>query len=181
MSNFALANSTTPAGTAQVATGSSYTLMLGVAASSGNLTNAGVGTGPLRRGKLYDILVGTNGTPADNYVEYEVSRTTFGTTVTWLGSVSSVSTAYALDVADAAVGALLVMNGSAGSSAVAIRSVAAWYVGVNQRASYRWVAAPGSELVYPAVSSASVNGLQLASRSGGYTGTVTGAIMVSEQ
>lgn len=181
MANFALANSTTPAGGAQVNTGSSYTLCLGVAASSGNLTNAGVGAGPLRRGKLYDILIGTNAAPADTYIEFEVSRTTFGTTVTWIGSVSSVSTAYVLDTADGAVGALLVMNGSAGSTAVAIRSVAAWYVAINQRASYRWVAAPGSEIVYPAVSSASVNGLQLANRSASYTSTVTGTIMVSEQ
>lgn len=180
MANFYLANSTSPAGTVGVACGSSYTLMLAVAASTGNFTGAGVGVGPLRRGKLYDILVGTNGTPADNYVEYEVTRATIGTTVTWLGSVSSVSTAYSLDQADAAVGAFLTMNGSAGSTAVSIRSISAWYVGVNQRASYRWVAAPGSEIVYPAASSASVNGLMLSNRSAAYTSTVTGTIMVSE-
>ena len=28
----------------------------------------------VRRGKIYDILVGTNGTPADNYMEWDVSR-----------------------------------------------------------------------------------------------------------
>jgi hypothetical protein len=180
MSNFSVANSTTPAGTAQVNTGSSYTLALAVAASTGNLTNPGVGIGPLRRGKLYDILIGTNTTPADTYIEFEVSRATLGTTVTWLGSVSSVSSAYELDTADGAFGAFVTMNGSAGSTAVAIRSVAAWYVAINQRASYRWVAAPGSEIVYAAVSSASVNGLMLSQRSASYTSTVTATVMVSE-
>lgn len=53
-----------------------------------------------------------------------------------------------------------------------------WNVGVNSRASYRWVAAPGSEFVYPAVSSA---GLGLRALSGSYTGTATGAVLFSEQ
>ncbi len=181
MANFAVANSTTPAGTVGVACGSSYTLLLSVAASTGNSQIGGVGAGPLRRGKLFDILVGTNATPADNYIEYEVARATIGTTVVWLGTVSSVSTAYMLDPGDAAFGAHVTMNGSAGSTAVATRSAALWYVGVNQRASYRWVAAPGSEMLYAAVSSASVNALMLSNRSGAYTGTVTGTIMVSEQ
>jgi hypothetical protein len=52
---------------------------------------------------------------------------------------------------------------------------------VNQRASYRWVAAPGSEIVYPANTSATGNNaLSLQARSAAYTGTVTGAVMVSE-
>src|SRR5262249_41644146 len=52
-------------------------------------------TGSLRRGKLYDILIGTNGTPADNYVEWDVSRMTADGTGTAI-------TPAALDPADAA-------------------------------------------------------------------------------
>src|SRR5215471_20853075 len=48
-----------------------------------------------RRGKIYDVLIGTNGTPADNYLEWDVSRMTLGD-----GTGSSV-TPNALDPADA--------------------------------------------------------------------------------
>src|SRR5271154_6083792 len=153
MANNAVTNSTIPAGTAQLALSGTYQALIAGSASSGSLTNALSANAPagFRRGKLYDILVGTNGTPADNYIEWEVVSATVGTTLTWLGSVSSVSTAYALDPADAGVSGFLIMNTSAQTNVVA--SVQKWYVGVNQRASYRWVAAPGSEILYPAVSS----------------------------
>src|ERR1700745_3664724 len=52
-------------------------------------------TGALRRGKIYDILIGTNGTPADNYLEWDVSRMTADGTGTAI-------TPNALDPADAA-------------------------------------------------------------------------------
>lgn len=184
MANFAVTNSTIPAGSAQVSliAGSTYYSILAVAASTGN-TNQTTFTNPqaLKRGKLYDILIGTNGTPADNYVEYQVARVTVSTTAVFTGTVSSVSSAYMLDPADAAFGALVTMNATAGSTAVITQTGGQlWYVGVNQRASYRWVAAPGSELLYPANSSASPNGLSLLTRSAAYTGTVTATIMVSE-
>lgn len=182
MANFSVSNSTTPAGSAQLAINSSYTTLIGVAASSGNFTNTGAGAGPLRRGKLYDILIGTNGTPADNYLEWSVFRTTLGTTTTWVGSISSVSSAYDLDLADSPFGAFVTLNTTANSSTVSSVLTQAWYVGINQRASYRWVAAPGSEIVYPANSSATGNnGLSLAVRSGGYVGTATGNLMINEQ
>ncbi len=50
-------------------------------------------------------------------------------------------------------------------------------VGINQRASYRWVAAPGSELIVPAVAAA---GFALRTKSAGYTGTATATIFHSE-
>lgn len=182
MASFSVSNSTVPAGSAQVSVTSSYFALIAVAASSGNQTNANTAyAGPLRRGKLYDILVGTNGTPADNYMEYDVVRATIGTTVTWTGSVSSVSSSYMLDAADAGFGALVTINASQGSTQILVNTAEPWYVGVNQRASYRWVAAPGSELVYPANSSGTgSNGLALRVRSGGYTNTATGTVMVTE-
>lgn len=181
MASFSIANTTTPAGTAQAATAATYVPLLAVAASSGNFTNTGAGTGPLRRGKLYDILIGTNGTPADNFMEFSCHRVTIGTTLTWLGTISSVSSAYVLDYADGAPGPLLISNASAGSSTIAAYIAQPWYVGINQRASYRWVAAPGSEIVYPANSSGTGNnGLMLSARSAGYTGTATGTLFVTE-
>lgn len=179
MSNNSIANSTVLAGVAQNNLSGTYQALIAVAASSGN--TAATTSGPLgfRRGKIYDILVGTNGTPADNYIEWEVVRATIGTTLVWLGSISSVSSGYALDQADTGFSAFATINTSAQTNVVANTQV--WYVGVNQRASYRWVAAPGSELVYAAVSSGSVNGLALESRSGGYTGTATANVFLLEQ
>jgi hypothetical protein len=183
MALFSVANSTTPAGNAQQAMGSSYISIVAVIGGglSSNYTQAGSRAGTAGRGRLYDILVGTNGTPADNFVEYEVARCTAGATVVWLGSVSSVSSAYTLDPADLGFYAQVILNASQGSSTNIVRNADAWYVGVNQRASYRWVAAPGSEIVYPANTSATGNNaLSLQARSAAYTGTVTGAVMVSE-
>jgi hypothetical protein len=183
MALFSVQNSTTPAGNTQQTMGTSYIGVIVVYASTGN-TNQTTFTNPqaLKRGKIYDILIGTNGSPADNFLEWEVCRVTASTTCVYLGTVSSVSSAFLLDLADAAFGSGVVANASQGSTAVITRSGAqAWYVGINQRASYRWVAAPGSEIVWPANTSATgFNGLALDARSGAYTGTVTGTVMVSE-
>jgi hypothetical protein len=183
MALFSVTNSTLPAGNAQQTQGTSYIALIAVAGGglSSNYAQAGSRAGTAGRGRLYDILVGTNASPADNYVEYEVSRCTLGTTVTWLGSVASLSTAYTLDSADLGFYAQVIVNASQGSTANIVRLSDAWYVGVNQRASYRWVAAPGSEIVYPANASATGNNaLALQARSGAFTGTCTGAVMVSE-
>jgi len=179
MANFTITNSTNV--TAQSATAAVYTTLIGVAASSGSFANPPTITG-LRRGKLYDILVGTNTTPADNFLEFIVSRATVGSSPVWVGSVSSVSSTFANDQADAAFAAFATVNASAASSTAFSVLTPAWYIGLNQRASFRWVAAPGSEITYPAVSSATGNnGLLLGGRSGAYVGTLTGTIMFQEQ
>ena len=157
MANYALTNSN--AGTQQ-AVSSTYKSLIGVAASSGTA---------LRRIKVYDILVGTNGTPADNYMEWDVSRQTAAGTGTSL-------TPNALDPADAAALSVCLANYTAEGTVTANSSV--FYVGVNQRASYRWVAAPGSELVGPATNLAGFVGR---TRSGGYTSTATMTMLFQEQ
>jgi hypothetical protein len=102
----------------------------------------------------------------------------FGSTATsgYTGSISSVSSNFALDVADGLIQAWVTVNSSVETNNTYLQSL--WNVAVNQRASYRWVAAPGSEFVYPATSSA---GLGLRSLSGGYTGTVTLTAILAEQ
>lgn len=179
MANYAVSNSTTLAGSSQFAMTTTYKTLIAISPSSGGMVGPPVRPG-LARGKLYDILVGTNGTPADNYMEFEVCRATIGTTLTWTGSVSSVSSGYMLDLADVGFSAFVTINASAETNVVA--TAEPWYVGINQRASYRWVAAPGSEIVHPATSSGTAGGgLALRARSGGYTGTATGTVMVTEQ
>jgi len=123
----------------------------------------------VRRGKIYDILIGTNGTPADNYMEFDLSQQTADGTAT-------TATPVKLDQADAAYLGVSKANYTAEGTITATSSV--FYVGINQRASYRWVAAPGSEIVYPATNLA---GYALRARSGGYTGTSTGKLLIEEQ
>ncbi len=125
-----------------------------------------------RRGKWYDILVGTNGTPADTYVVYDVSRITSSP-----AGVPPYSSAVPapLDPADAAASAICYSNATSSTGEPTITSL--FNVGVNQRASYRWVAAPGSELVYPATS---LNGLTLRA-AGTATVTATATVLSQEQ
>lgn len=122
-----------------------------------------------RRIKVYDVLIGTNGTPADNFIEWDISRITTASTAT-------TATPQPLDQADAASLTTTTVNSSQFGTITANSNV--FYIGVNQRASYRWVAAPGGELVSPATSSA---GFQLRARSVGYAGTATGTFHYEEQ
>jgi hypothetical protein len=143
----------------QATVSGSYKSVLSIAAT----------TGALRRGKVYDVLIGTNGTPADNYLQWDISR------MTAVGTATAV-TPQALDPADAAALATAANNYTAEPTITANSSLL--NVGVNQRASYRWVAAPGSELVFPATAN---NGLALRTLSGGYAGAATGDYMYEEQ
>lgn len=157
MANYTATNGSTASAGTQQATATNYTgALLGLTTQT-----------TLRRGKVYDLLIGTDGTPADNFIEWDISRVTSASTATTI-------TPQALDSADQAAVAIVTANSSTHGT-ISLQNLL--YVGVNQRASYRWVAAPGSELVWPATSS---NGLQLRQRSGGYTGTATGTWLWQE-
>lgn len=162
MSNYTLTNgSSAGAGTQQNQTTTYVSPLL--------VTGASSTTPP--RGKIYDLLIGTNGTPADNFVEWDISRCT---TVSTAAAAGTLVAAPPLDAADAVAQSVATVN-STGAATISVPNI--FYVGVNQRASYRWVAAPGSELVWPATSS---NGFALRARSGGYTGTCTATWMFNE-
>lgn len=182
MANFGITNSTAiGGGNVQQAMAATYKSLVVLGNSSA--TGSTLGAGMFRRGKLYDILIGTNGTPADNFMEFDVTRITLGTTpagVTTLG-VSSLSSNFGLDPADNnGFVNWCQINSSAEVGVTATNEI--WYVGINQRASYRWVAAPGSELVWPAVSSATASGgIALRARSAAYTGTATANVLWQEQ
>lgn len=185
MGNFAISNSTGTGGiggTGKAMTTTYVTFAVAgngsSAALAGNPSGGVVSPQPLKRGKIYDILVGTNGTPADNFMQFDLSRlSAVGSTgIAYAGALSSVSSGISLDPAEGLAGAYYVVNSSAETNLTYTNSL--WNVGVNQRASYRWVAAPGSEFLYPAVSSA---GLGLRALSVAYTGTVTGTVLNQEQ
>ena len=182
MANFTILNSSlvggVSAGTSQRAITTTYNTQILV----GNSTTSGATiSGQLRRGKLYDILVGTNGTAADNFMEWQVCRATMGASSTLALGLSSLSSQLALDPADNTGCVNMLAINSSIETAYTLTSET-WYVGVNQRASYRWVAAPGSEIVWPANSSATGNnGILCRARSGGYTGTATVNLLWQEQ
>mgnify|MGYP003393850304 CR=1 FL=1 len=103
-----------------------------------------------RRGKWYDIILGAEATPADNAFRYVLQRCTAAGTATAV-------TPQPLDPADAATEADAGENHTIEPTYTAAALLLV--VALNQRATFRWVASPGGELVYPATAS---NGIGVA-------------------
>lgn len=146
-------------GTPQVMS-STYKTLLAATAASGTA---------LRRFKVYELVIGTNGTPANNEMEFDVMRQTAAGTITAI-------TPNPLDPADAA--ALTVCGANATAEGTITAASQMFYAGLNQQATQRWVASPGSELVAPATNLA---GFALRAKSAAYTGTATAMINFQEQ
>lgn len=149
MANYAASNGL--AGTLQAIT-STYKTLLALTAA----------TATLRQGRLYDLEFGTLGTPANQTYEFDLSRQTAAGT-------STAVTPVALNPNDAASGTVGSANFTAEGTITATSSM--FYLGINQQASYRWVASPGSEIFWPATNLAGV-ALRTRSVSGG-TATAT--------
>src|SRR4051812_22772748 len=130
---------------------------------------AATGATTLRRAWIYDIVFGTSTTPGDTAITYAVDRqTTLGTgTTTAATPIDSETTVASLmtNRTDYSIEPTVTVPGDLLS------------LGINQRASYRWVAAPGGELVVPAVNVAGI-GLRSAGPAGGgsFAGTTVGSI-----
>lgn len=95
------------------------------------------------RPAIYDLISGSDATPADNAAEYNLQRTT---TV----GTSTAVTPQALNSADPAATAVAGEAHSAEPTYTA-NAVLLNYMH-NQRATFRWVAAPDGEIVLPAAS-----------------------------
>lgn len=121
-----------------------------------------------RRGKVYDILFGSEATPADNAFRYILQRCTAAGTSTGV-------TPQPLDPADAATETDAGENHTIEPTYTANAILLA--VGLNQRATFRWVASPGGELVYPATAS---NGLGVQTPTSSAV-TITATIHFQEQ
>jgi hypothetical protein len=142
-------NSLVGGGTQQNAT-ATYATQINLTAATATLTTSAVN----------DIEFGTAGTPADNYMEYDVSRsTTVGT--------GTSATPNPTNSAWRASGTVATVDLTAEPTVTANSSLL--YIPVNQRASYRWVAVPTCELIIPATNT---NGLAIRSRSASYTSKV---------
>jgi hypothetical protein len=147
------------AGTQQ-AISSSFKTQLALTASSG--TQA-------RRFKVYDFDIGTDGTPANNAMDWDISRQTAAGT-------STAATPNPLDPADAAALTIGAVNFTAEGTVTAASSVFA--MALNQQLSYRWAAAPGSELVAPATN---LVGFAFRAKSSAYTSTALVQAYFEEQ
>lgn len=112
-------------------------------------TQVGITGGTAVRPEIYDLLISSVATPADNCSEYYIQRSTAAGTSTGFTPV-------ALDSGDPASTTAAGVNHSAEptytASAIPLR------VAVNQRNTLRWVARDGSEIRVPATSA---NGLGL--------------------
>lgn len=116
------------------------------------------------RPRIYEFIVGTTGTPNDNAIEYRLMRFDGGT------EAGDALTPQPLDQAMPAALGTALGNLETEPTPTAGED---FIIGLNQRATFRWIASPGRELVVPAVADEGVNLVGFhASFTGLYTGTL---------
>ena len=120
------------------------------------------------RPAIYEFIVGTTGTPADNAIEYRLMRFDGGS------EAGDALTPQPLDQAMPAALGTALGNLTTEPTAVAGED---FIIGINQRATFRWIASPGRELLIPAVADEGVN---LVGFNGSYTGLYTGTMFWEE-
>jgi len=128
-----------------------FTNQTNTASSTAPLCNVTQGS-TLRRLRIFEFVLGSDSTPADAACKYAWQRTTadFGT--------PTVVTPTAIDPGDPA--ALSKFSAPGGTAPTITANSTIYQEAINQRATYRYIAAPDSELVVPATSA---NGLALLS------------------
>jgi len=120
------------------------------------------------RPTLYDLLIGSAATPADNAIEWYIQRFTAagtGTAVTPQALDSGDPTATGIGAEDHTVEPTYTAN------------AILWRLPLNMRASHRWVADPDGGLVLPATAN---NGAGLAPVHASFTGLVSGTLHYQE-
>ncbi len=105
------------------------------------------------RGYIYDILVASGATPADQAANFEIQRTTA------VGTEGAGITPEPLDPDTQASS----LDGAEGHTVEPTETADTLLLAfsLNQRATFRWVAAPGGEIVIPATTA---NGANIARR-----------------
>lgn len=122
-----------------------------------------------RRFKIYDMVLGAEATPADTVYLWQVQRCTTQGTATGV-------TPTALDPADAAALFDAAENHTINGTLTAGQILLS--IPLNQRATFRWVAAPGGELIAPATAS---NGMGLLTPTATGLTAITALLHVDEQ
>lgn len=121
-----------------------------------------------RRGKWYDLVLGSEAAPADNPFLYILQRCTALGTATPV-TPSPVDPANAATESDAGENHTVEPTYTANLILLALP--------LNQRATFRWVAPPAGELVYPATASNGI-GIQTPTSS---AVAITGTVYYEEQ
>jgi len=96
----------------------------------------------MRRAKIYDLSMGSNASPADNAFTWIIQRATTVPTATPL-------TPNSLDSADT-LASTIQANATVTVDGTLTAAAFDYADALNQRATFRWVAAPYSELIIPA-------------------------------
>lgn len=122
-------------------------------------SSLGVVADTTTRGRLYDFILTTGGTPADNAIQWLAQRFSAS------GTGTSVTPAPLDSDAPAAL-----LSGEENHTIEPTYTAATELFDqiINQRAAFRWVAAPGGELVVPATSD---NGIGFVAYHASYTGS----------
>jgi len=116
----------------------------GQAAAGTNLTIAELVAATTTRGRIYDLIIGSDASPADIATEFNIIRGTVS------GTPTTTVTPRALDPADPA--ALLSLEVGTFTGQTKTSNTSLMNIALNQRATFRWVAVPDGEIVVPATS-----------------------------
>lgn len=136
--------------------------LVGTGTMAADKSIIGVASATTIRPSIYDVILGCGATPADLAGRFVVQRFT-------VAGTSTAVTPVPLDPADPASLAAGGSNHSVEPTYTA--GLILLQFGLNQRATFRWVAAPGGELVAPATAA---NGLGLKASTHGGTPIVEG-------
>lgn len=129
---------------------------VGAAAVGTNLTILALESAATIRPKLYEFLIGVGATPVDNATLFHLERFTAP------GTEGSGFTPVAIDPANAGLELADYGTGLYSVEPTYTANAILQKLALNQRATFRWIAAPGKELIAPATAS---NGIGLQSQS----------------
>ncbi len=148
-----------------------YSVFNSTAAAGSDLGILAVSSDGVVVPKVYDIVIGSDASPADIATEFIVNRNTSegvgGNTIT-----PEPLNPLAAAASSTCTGGLYTTTQPVDTAASELLAIA-----LNQRATFRWVAAPGSELVAIATDN---NGLFLRSVASGGTPVICATILFSE-
>jgi hypothetical protein len=117
-------------------------------ASVKSIVNARAAASASARGRVYDYMVGSPATPADNAFDHTLVRSSTAGT-------GASNTPSPLDVADLAATGFLASDTYTADPTLGVLLLR---VPVNQRGTYRWAAQPGGELVWPVTANNGITG-----------------------
>lgn len=133
-------------------------------------------TATLTQGCLIDVSFGQNGAPSttDGDINWTIAS------VTTVGTAASNPVPRPTQPGWRAAGTVAGVNHSANPTGVATAGSQLYSIPINQRASYRWMPVPGSELYWPATNLNGIAVSALSNVTSSYTSTVITTVTHTE-